>query len=65
MVEAERQKTIKHFRDLEVYKRAFLQAMAIYTVTKSFPKDEVHFNFSPSLRLNVREHNPSTGVSRR
>ena len=31
---------IKHFRDLEVYKRAFTQAMEIFHATKSFPAEE-------------------------
>jgi len=33
-------KTIKHFRDLEVYQRAFKAAMRIYEITKSFPAEE-------------------------
>ena len=32
--------TIKHFRDLIVYQRAFKAAMAIFEVTKKFPTDE-------------------------
>src|SRR4030043_607691 len=38
--ESEKKKRIKHFRDLEVYKRAFAAAMRIYQVTKEFPVDE-------------------------
>ena len=36
----ERRKDIKHFRDLEVYEKAFKAAMRIYVITKSFPADE-------------------------
>ena len=35
-----RKKDIKHFRDLEVYRRAFAAAMEIFHITKSFPDDE-------------------------
>jgi four helix bundle protein len=35
-----RKKDIKHFRDLEVYRRAFEAAMAIFQVTKKFPAEE-------------------------
>jgi len=31
---------IKHFRDLEVYRRAFDAAMDIFQLTKGFPADE-------------------------
>ena len=31
---------IKHFRDLEVYKRAFESAMSIFQLTKGFPSEE-------------------------
>ncbi|MDD5009054.1 MAG: four helix bundle protein [Syntrophorhabdaceae bacterium] len=33
---------IKHFRDLEVYKKAFAAVMKIYEVSKGFPKDETY-----------------------
>ncbi len=36
----ERKKDIQHFRDLEVYRRAFDAAMQIYQLTKDFPSDE-------------------------
>jgi len=36
----ERKKTLKHFRDLDVYQKAFRAAMRIYEITKSFPTDE-------------------------
>jgi len=36
----ERKRDIRHFRDLEVYRRAFDAAMRIYSITKVFPKEE-------------------------
>ncbi len=33
-------KKIEHFRDLEVYQKAFAAAMKIYEITKKFPEDE-------------------------
>ena len=33
-------KTIKHFRELEVYQIAFNEAMKIFQITKSFPSTE-------------------------
>ena len=33
-------KDIKHFRDPEVYRRAFAASMEIFQITKSFPSDE-------------------------
>ncbi len=35
-----RKKDIKHFRDLEVYRRDFAAAMEIFQITKSFPAEE-------------------------
>ncbi len=35
-----RNKPIKHFRDLDVYQRAFKSAMRIFEITKGFPKEE-------------------------
>ena len=35
-----RKKDINHFRDLEVYRRAFDAAMRIYQLTKEFPAEE-------------------------
>ena len=31
---------IRHFRDLEVYRRAFTAAIRIYVLTKGFPPEE-------------------------
>ncbi|MFZ6017560.1 MAG: four helix bundle protein [Nitrospirota bacterium] len=36
----ERKKVIKHFRDLEVYQKAFEVAMKIFELTKIFPVEE-------------------------
>lgn len=36
----ERKKSIRHFRDLEVYRRAFDAAMTIFQITKRFPSEE-------------------------
>ena len=36
----ERKRTIRHFRDLEVYRRAFDAAMEIFQMTKGFPVEE-------------------------
>ena len=36
----ERKGKIRHFRDLEVYRRAFDAAMVIFQVTKKFPAEE-------------------------
>lgn len=35
-----RKRHLKHFRDLEVYQRAFKAAMKIYEITKTFPAEE-------------------------
>ncbi len=39
-MEPERERKIRHFRDLEVYKRAFKAAMEIFELTKHFPPEE-------------------------
>jgi four helix bundle protein len=36
----ERKKKLEHFRDLEVYQRAFALAMEIYKLTIEYPKEE-------------------------
>jgi four helix bundle protein len=36
----ERKRDLRHFRDLDVYQKAFRAAMRIYEITKSFPADE-------------------------
>ncbi len=52
----EKKKAIKHFRDLEVYQRAFLLAMTIYEKTKTFPPEEKY-----SLTDQVRRSSRSIG----
>ena len=37
---AQRKKSIRHFRELDVYKKAFEMAMRIYEITKTFPPEE-------------------------
>ena len=39
-IRVERKRHLKHFRDLEVYQRAFKAAMKIYEITKTFPSEE-------------------------
>jgi hypothetical protein len=36
----DRKRYLKHFRDLEVYQRAFKAAMTIFQMTKEFPAEE-------------------------
>jgi four helix bundle protein len=36
----ERKRNLRHFRDLEVYQRAFKAAMQIFQLTKTFPPEE-------------------------
>lgn len=38
--EIKKKKPIRHFRDLEVYRRAFDAAMRIFQITKEFPPEE-------------------------
>ena len=39
-VELNKRSNINHFRDLEVYRRAFKAAMTIFQLTKAFPAEE-------------------------
>ena len=36
----DREKDIRHFRDLDVYQRAFKAAMELFEITKTFPSEE-------------------------
>jgi four helix bundle protein len=36
----QRKSDLKHFRDLEVYQKAFQASMQIFSITKSFPAEE-------------------------
>jgi four helix bundle protein len=46
-------KDIRHFRDLEVYKRAFSAAMKIYEISKDFPKEE-QYSLTDQIRRSSR-----------
>ncbi len=46
-------KEIRHFRDLEVYQRAFKLAMRIFDITKEFPKEE-KFSLVDQIRRSSR-----------
>ncbi len=46
-------KAIKHFRDLDVYKRAFDAAMRIYEISKLFPPDE-KYSLTDQIRRSSR-----------
>ncbi len=54
-------KAIKTFKDLEVYGEGFRLAMEVFTITKSFPKDEQYAltsqmrNASRSVPANIAE----------
>ena len=48
-----RSRDIKHFRDLEVYRRAFRAAMEIFEITKSFPVEE-RFSLVDQIRRSSR-----------
>ena len=39
-VKEPRKKSIRHFRDLDVYRKAFSAAMEIFNITNDFPKEE-------------------------
>lgn len=45
--------TIKHFRDLMVYQRAFAAAMKVYELTKAFPAEE-RFSLVDQIRRSSR-----------
>ncbi|MGR3309905.1 MAG: four helix bundle protein, partial [Candidatus Brocadiales bacterium] len=49
----ERKREIKHFRDLEVYQKAFQMAMKIFELTKSFP-DEERYSLVDQIRKSSR-----------
>jgi four helix bundle protein len=49
----DRQTRIRHFRDLEVYQRAFLLAMTIYERTKTFPPEE-KYSLTDQIRRSSR-----------
>ena len=49
----ETKKSIKHFRDLDVYRRAFAAAMRIYELSKTFPVDE-KYSLTDQIRRSSR-----------
>jgi len=49
----ERKQEIKHFRELDVYRKAFSAAMTIYEITKSFPAEE-RFSLVDQIRRSSR-----------
>lgn len=49
----ERKRDIKHFRDLDVYQKAFKAAMRIYEITKSFPNEE-KYSLTDQIRRSSR-----------
>lgn len=48
-----RNKTLKHFRDLDVYKIAFQCAMEIFHITKKFPQEE-KYSLTDQIRRSSR-----------
>lgn len=49
----EKRKSIRHFRDIEVYRRGFDAAMEIFQTTKSFPSEE-KFSMVDQIRRSTR-----------
>jgi four helix bundle protein len=49
----ERKKTIRHFRDLEVYQRSFALAVDIFQVSKKFPNEE-RYSLTDQIRRSSR-----------
>ena len=49
----ERKRQIRHFRDLDVYRRAFDAAMEIFQMTKGFPSEE-RFSLVDQIRRSSR-----------
>jgi four helix bundle protein len=49
----ERKKTIRHFRDLEVYQRSFALAVDIFQISKKFPNEE-RYSLTDQIRRSSR-----------
>lgn len=49
----ERKKDIKHYRDLEVYQKAFKASMRIYEISKAFPVEE-KYSLTDQIRRSSR-----------
>lgn len=48
-----KRKTLRHFRDLEVYQMAFDSAMKIFNITKGFPAEE-KYSITNQIRRSSR-----------
>ena len=48
-VKMEKKKKLRHFRDLDVYRRSFDAAMSIFQMTKAFPQEE-KFGLTSQMR---------------
>ena len=49
----ERKKTIRHFRDLEVYQRSLALAVEIFQISKRFPSEE-RYSLTDQIRRSSR-----------
>ncbi|NPV05224.1 MAG: four helix bundle protein [Syntrophaceae bacterium] len=49
----ERKKTIRHFRDLEVYQRSLVLAIEIFQISKTFPSEE-RYSLTDQIRRSSR-----------
>ncbi len=49
----ERKKTIRHFRDLEVYQRSLALAVEIFQISKKFPSEE-RYSLTDQIRRSSR-----------
>jgi len=49
----ERKKTIRHYRDLEVYQRSFALAVDIFQISKKFPTEE-RYSLTDQIRRSSR-----------
>ena len=58
----EKKKNLRHFRDLEVYRRSFDAAMSIFEMTKAFPKEE-RYSLVDQIRRSSRSVCANLGES--
>lgn len=49
----ERKKTLRHFRDLEVYQRSFALTIEIFQISKKFPMEE-RYSLTDQIRRSSR-----------
>ncbi|HQP91125.1 MAG TPA: four helix bundle protein, partial [Candidatus Omnitrophota bacterium] len=60
------QTTVKSFKDLKVWKSSYQLALAIYEITKNFPKEEIYGLVSQMRRSSVSvPSNIAEGYSRK